>query len=112
MYPDSTFELTREYDLSWTDYGFYEIKNSRLKLKFKLEFSLPVTMSLKDTLVRIDTVIHERDFLIDSKNLYYLNSNGTKVRWLRNNFFDTNLSWLTLGYHRLRYKKLKATNIT
>jgi hypothetical protein len=44
LYPDSTFKWTRQYDLCWSDYGFYEVNKSKLKLKFKLNFSFPTTM--------------------------------------------------------------------
>ena len=110
LYPDSTFKWTRNYDLCWSDYGLYETNKSILKLKFKLESSFPKTMSLRDTLVRIDTVLFVRNFLIDKSRFYCLDSKGKKVKWLKNDFFDNNWSWLTFGYHRLRYKKMKDKN--
>jgi hypothetical protein len=110
LHQDSTFSSTwtTDYDLSRTDYGLYEQNNKNIKLKYKLndlDFRLPTTMTLKDTLININKIYRERNFKIINDKIYLLKANGKIVKRLKIKAFKSKWSWLTFGYQKLNYIK-------
>ncbi len=94
FYPNKTFKWTSEYDLSWDEYGVYEIDNNNLQLKYYLLFQRPTTMSLKDTIIQIDNPIKSENFKMKKESLFRLNKSGRKIYRIKDKSIRTCCSWI------------------
>jgi hypothetical protein len=104
LYPDSTFKWTSEYDLTWSEYGIYEIDSNKLELKYFLEFDYPKSMSLKDSIQLIKDPRKTITYSYENGSLFRFNETGKRVRRIQDKSVKTSWSWITR--HRHKYKIL------
>ena len=108
LYDDNTFKWSNEYDLSWNEYGLYEIKNKQLVLDYYIFNDYPKKMSLKDSIKTVKVKLNTRIFDIEEERIYPLNNKGRRVKKMKNCYFRTRWSWL-FGC-RYKYEVIKVEN--
>ncbi len=106
LYPNKTFKWTSEYDLSWDEYGVYEMDHNNLQLKYYLLHHRPITMTLKDTIVQLDNPIKSENFKMKKERLFRLNKLGRKIHRIKDKSIRTCCSWI-FGH---KYKLIKILN--
>lgn len=94
LYPDKTFKWTSEYDLSWSEYGIYEIEKNNLRLKYFLLFKDPVTISIKDSIKYIPNPVKVENFKMVNEYLYKLDCSGKEIHRMREKSIRTFGSWI------------------
>ena len=108
LYNDNTFKWTSEFDLSYDEYGNYEIVKDTLILNTYIDFTKPKTMSIVDSIKVISSKWDNRRFrkyIIDRDKMFRTNSHGRKVNRLKVNSFG---NWFT--GHRFKYELIKQYN--
>jgi hypothetical protein len=103
LYPDKTFKWTSEYDLSWSEYGLYEIDNNNLQLKYYISFNRPTTMSMNDSIMQIEKPVKIENFKLDKELLYKLNKSGREIHRVKDKSISTCLS--SIFGHKYELKK-------
>lgn len=98
LYPDSTFRWTSEYDLTFHQFGKYEISGDRLILRF---YS---SLSKEDLDKSAAELIREEIFLLEGLKIYRLNKKGMKNRRITDKSIRSPWSFL-LG-HKYRIRRL------
>ena len=102
LYPDSTFEWTNEYDLTWSQYGKYKLVDNKLILDFYIFSDYPETMSLKDSISYIAEKSESRRYEIENNRIYPLTDQGKRITKMEDPYFRRKWGWL-LG-NRFEYK--------
>ncbi|MFK7807265.1 MAG: hypothetical protein AB8F74_05615 [Saprospiraceae bacterium] len=101
LYPNSYFKWTLEYDLTWSEFGIYEIKDEKLILKY-----YDVLNESNKTLLsgKIEFPDKTEFFKVKENQIYRLNKWGRKIKRIRDRSFSYKMSWL-FGH---KYRFLKA----
>jgi len=97
LYPDSTFKWTSEYDLSWSEYGFYSINDGILKLDFYINFS-DKSSELEPDKIKKYQLVNDKMYLLDSK--------GKVIKKIQDKSFRTKRSWFRNGQHKYTFYKV------
>jgi hypothetical protein len=103
LYPNKTFKWTSEYDLSYSQYGVYNLANDNLELKYYLAFNPPKVMSLNDTIELIDNPIKIENFKVEKDNLFRLTNSGREIHRIKDSSLRSHCS-LIFG-HKYEIKK-------
>ena len=88
LYPDGTFRWTSEYDLSWSEFGEYEMSTDKLILNFS------------DQKSKIET------YFMTEAGLIKLDEKGKPVKKIKDKSFKTKWSWLKGHKHDYEIKKV------
>jgi len=99
LYPNNRFKWSQEYDLSWSEFGTYELSIRKLTLKY---FYLSEEQ-FKDS-IEIKNPYRVETFLIEGNQLYRLNHKGKKIKRIRDKSYKTKWSWLLGHKYRIRKK--------
>ena len=101
LYPNNIFKWTSEYDLSWSEYGIYEIKDKKLILKYYSKLN-----ELNKTLLSEITESPDKAefFLIGGNQIYRVNKRGKKIKRIRDKSFKYKMSWLFGHKYRILKK--------
>lgn len=96
LYPDNTFKWTSEYDLSWSEFGYYKINKDTLQLDF-----------YGNLIIRQENKIPQKTnrYLIETKKLYLLNDNNRPIKRKKDKSIKTNWSWLYCGRYDYYFLK-------
>jgi len=106
LYPDRTFKWTNEYDLTWSEYGKYQIADNKLTLNHYIFSDYPKTMSLKDSISKIEKPSQTRIFEIENNRIYPLTKKGKRITKMKDPYYRRKWSWI-LG-NRFEYKIMRA----
>ena len=102
LYPDSTFKWKNEYDLTWSEYGSYKIVDNKLILKHFIFSDYPETMSLKDSISKIQKPTKTRILEMENNRIYPITNKGKRMTKMKDPYFRRKWGWL-LG-NRFEYK--------
>lgn len=105
LFPDSTFKWTNEYDLTWSEYGNYKIADKKLILKHFIFLDYPETMSLNDSISKIDKPTKTRILEIENNRIYPVTEKGERITKMKDPYFRRKWGWL-LG-NRFEYKMIR-----
>ena len=100
LYPNSKFKWTSEFDLSWSEYGFYEIENDTLTLCFHNSISIEEITSNSAKCSKIMVFIKEANSLIQ------ISPSGKRISRIKDKSIRTKWSWL-FG-HEHKYEIIKT----
>ena len=90
LYSDNSFKWTSEYDLSWSEYGIYKIKQDTLILQYYGFDNIDI-----DTSESINESPSKTEyFLIGDNQIYRLNKRGRKIKRRRDKSFKYKMSCL------------------
>ena len=105
LYSDKTYKWTSEFDLSYDEFGKYEIANDSLILNTYIDFTKPKTMSIADSIKLISSKWDNRRFskyIIEGNKMFRTNPKGRKIQRIKIKSLGT---WLT--GHRFKYELIK-----
>ncbi|OAD46426.1 hypothetical protein LPB303_02520 [Polaribacter atrinae] len=94
LYPDKTFKWTNEYDLSWSEYGEYKIKENKLTFDFYIFMWKPISMSIKDSISQTPKILNTRIFEIEGKRIYPISEKGKRIIKMKDPYYKRKWSWL------------------
>jgi len=103
LYDDSSFTWTNEHDLSWSEYGIYEINEDTLILSFyyhDLDNINRDTIDWADIKERKEIMKIRKHLMIENK-MFTIKKNGRLEKWTKDRtMFRDFWRWLTFGYRR------------
>jgi hypothetical protein len=99
LYPDSTFKWTNEFDISWDEYGKYELKNNQLILDSYLIALYPSSMSLKDSISFLSKVIDRKIYDIENERIYPLDDKGKRIIKFKHPYYKKKRQWIWGNKH-------------
>jgi hypothetical protein len=88
LYSDSTFKWTSEYDLSWSEFGKYNLSEQTLILNFKETAGNKV-----------------KTYMIENDKMYLIDNKGNKVKRVKDKSVKLKWSWLKNGRHKFYFIK-------
>ncbi|OFX87820.1 MAG: hypothetical protein A2W99_16020 [Bacteroidetes bacterium GWF2_33_16] len=103
LYNDSSFTWTNEHDLSWSEYGLYEVNEDTLILNFYYHDLDDIN---KDSIDWVDIkktkeIVKIRKYLMIENKMYEIKKNDRLERWTKDRtMFRDNWRWITFGYRK------------
>lgn len=103
LYNDSSFTWTNEHDLSWSEYGIYEVNKDTLMLNF---YYHDLDNINRDSIDWIDIkktkeIVKIRKYLMIDNKMYKIKKNGRLEKWTKyRTMFRDNWRWLTFGIRK------------
>jgi len=98
LYPNNEFKWTSKYDLSWSEYGKYELDGKKLKLKYYRVGRVDID-EIEAQNAKPYEIVH---YKMRKDRLYKLSKIKTKIRRRRDRSFENNWSWLFGHKYRIR----------
>ena len=82
LYSDLTFKWTSEYDLSWSEFGNYKLKDQILTLNFNETGGNKV-----------------RTYVLENDKMYLIDKSGRKVKRIKDKSLKFKGGWIRFGKH-------------